>query len=67
MSPELEELIKRLRQHVNSRGGASIENGAWSMMLKAADELERLCRLLEGRDKFIVENDLFDRFLKTLP
>lgn len=33
---------ERLRQHVTARGGPQIENGAWSMMLEAADEIERL-------------------------
>jgi len=36
------DIVERLRKHVNDRGGASLENGAWSMMLKAADEIERL-------------------------
>lgn len=44
------DLARRMRDHVVSRGGASkdkygnpvIPNGAWSMMLQAADELERL-------------------------
>ena len=51
------DLVKRLRSHVVSRGGASIENGAWQMMLDAADrimELEKenylLLRLKEATD-----------------
>lgn len=46
----MSELSKRLREHVNSRGGLSkneagevvISNGAWAMMLEAADEIEKL-------------------------
>lgn len=33
---------ERLRQHVTARGGPQIENGVWSMMLEAADEIDRL-------------------------
>ena len=36
------DIVERLRKHVNDRGGASLENGAWSMMLKGADEIEQL-------------------------
>lgn len=36
------DIVKRLRDHVNNRGGPSIQNGAWEMMLEAADEIERL-------------------------
>jgi hypothetical protein len=35
------DIVKRLRDHVNNRGGPSIQNGAWEMMLEAADEIER--------------------------
>ena len=41
------DIVERLRKHVNDRGGASLENGAWSMMLKAADEIERLREALK--------------------
>lgn len=37
-----DDIVKRLRNHVNNRGGPSIANGAWEMMLEAADEIERL-------------------------
>lgn len=33
---------ERLRQYVTARGGPQIENDALSMMLEAADEIERL-------------------------
>ena len=36
------DIVEQLRKHVNDRGGASLENGAWSLMLKGADEIERL-------------------------
>jgi hypothetical protein len=42
-----EDLIARLRDHVNHRGGPSIEGGAWSMMLSAADALEAQARRIE--------------------
>lgn len=32
----------------------------------AADEIERLQSLLDGRDKFIVDNDLWAEFVETL-
>ena len=41
------DIVERLRKHVNDRGGASLENGAWSMMLKGADEIERLREALQ--------------------
>jgi len=41
------DIVERLRKHVNDRGGASLENGAWSMMLKGADEIERLREVLQ--------------------
>lgn len=37
-----EDIVKRLRDHVNNRGGPSIQNGAWEMMLEAADFIEQL-------------------------
>lgn len=37
-----EDITKRLRDHVNNRGGPSIQNGAWEMMLEAADFIEQL-------------------------
>ncbi|QUS40546.1 hypothetical protein RPMA_18180 [Tardiphaga alba] len=36
------DIVERLRKHVNDRGGASIDNGAWQMMLDAASEIEGL-------------------------
>lgn len=35
-------IAEKLRNHVNSRGGASLENSVWQLMLDAADEIERL-------------------------
>ena len=35
------DIVKKLRQHVESRGGPTL-NGAWQMMLDAADEIEHL-------------------------
>lgn len=40
------DLVKQMRDHVTSRGGPTLKNGAWSMLLEAADrieELEALC------------------------
>lgn len=36
------DIVERLRKHVGDRGGTSISNGAWTMMLEAASEIERL-------------------------
>jgi hypothetical protein len=36
------DIVERLRKHVNDRGGSSIANGAWEMMLEAASEIEHL-------------------------
>jgi hypothetical protein len=36
------DIVERLRKHVNNRGGPSLQNGAWEMMLEAADLIERL-------------------------
>lgn len=38
----MSDLVKRLRKHVEDRGGPKLENGAWQMMLDAANEIERL-------------------------
>lgn len=60
-------LVGRLRDHVRDRGGMSrdaetgeivLPNGAWSMMLAAADLIEQQARELadlEGRFSFVVE------------
>jgi len=32
----------RLRDHVKKRGNPSIPNGAWNMMLEAADRIDQL-------------------------
>lgn len=48
-------LVERLREHINKRGGPTIANNAWTMMLSAADALERLvadnARLTRERDE----------------
>lgn len=36
------DLPERLRTHVLARGGPALGNGAWKMMLEAANEIERL-------------------------
>lgn len=36
------DIVERLRAHVKDRGGSSLANGAWDMMLEAANEIERL-------------------------
>lgn len=41
MSTEAD-IVERLRKHVNDRGGTSLENGTWQMMLDAAAEIEDL-------------------------
>jgi hypothetical protein len=33
-------LVERLRNHVQDRGGPTHQNGAWEMMLEAADRIE---------------------------
>lgn len=38
-----DDLVRRLRAHVEDRGGPS-GNGAWQMMLDAADRIETLER-----------------------
>jgi hypothetical protein len=34
-----QDIVERLRNHVNHRNGPSLLNGAWQMMLDAADEI----------------------------
>jgi hypothetical protein len=41
----MSELVERMRGHVEKRGGPTL-NGAWAMMLEAADEIERLRALI---------------------
>lgn len=38
----MSDIVERMRNHVNYRGGPTIENSAWQMMLESADEIERL-------------------------
>lgn len=38
----MSDLTKRLRDHVNKRGGPCIKGGAWDMMMQAADEIDSL-------------------------
>jgi hypothetical protein len=57
---------KRLRDHVVSRGGPSIHNGVWQLMLDAADYIQALEERLDELDidkhtdisKLIGENDV---------
>jgi hypothetical protein len=37
-----QDIVERLRNHVNHRNGPSLLNGAWQMMLEAADEIANL-------------------------
>jgi uncharacterized coiled-coil DUF342 family protein len=37
-----QDIVERLRNHVNHRNGPSLLNGAWQMMLDAADEITKL-------------------------
>jgi hypothetical protein len=37
-----QDIVERLRNHVNHRNGPSLLNGAWQMMLDAADEIAKL-------------------------
>lgn len=55
-----DDIVDRLRVHVQARGGPSRDaktgkvnapNGAWVMMLEAADEIERLRKTLAGREE----------------
>lgn len=42
VTPGESDVVLRLRAHVYTRGGPTLSNGAWAMMLEAADEIERL-------------------------
>lgn len=58
------DIVERMRAHITNRGGLSRDadgnpvapNGAWAMMLEAADEIERLRTDLEELATAIVEN-----------
>jgi len=56
------DIVERLRNHVNNRGGASLQNGAWQMMLDAADEIERTRNLCITREEFIASKNLWGEF-----
>lgn len=56
---EQKELLERLRDR-----GNRLE---LSLCELAADEIEHLQKLLDGRDKFIVNQGLFEAFVATLP
>ena len=38
----MNDLSKRLRGHVISKGGSRLKNGAWDMMMEAADRIDAL-------------------------
>ena len=59
------DIVERLRKHVNDRGGASLENGAWSMMLKGADEIERLRQYISELEDAIASNNPTEIFNKS--
>ena len=59
------DIVERLRKHVNDRGGASLENGAWSMMLKAADEIARLRQYISELEDAIASNNPTEIFNKS--
>ncbi|MFG1429401.1 hypothetical protein [Roseixanthobacter glucoisosaccharinicivorans] len=55
------DIVERMRAHITNRGGLSRDadgnlvapNGAWAMMLEAADEIERLRRELKCGPKAV--------------
>ena len=59
------DIVERLRKHVNDRGGASLENGAWSMMLKGADEIEWLRQYISELEDAIASNNPTEIFNKS--
>jgi hypothetical protein len=58
------DIVERMRAHITNRGGLSRDadgnpvapNGAWAMMLEAADEIERIRQNLE-QEKNISRGD----------
>lgn len=52
---EIIELAQTLETHVNSRGGMTINNGAWDNMLKASYYLKQLVNLVQQQQLFINE------------
>jgi hypothetical protein len=46
-APAVPDIAVRLREHVRNRGGSTLGNGAWDMMLEAADEIERTREVLK--------------------
>jgi hypothetical protein len=45
-----DEIVKRLRNHVNERGGPTLNNGTWELMLRAADLIEELIDKAKSKD-----------------
>jgi len=58
----MSDIVERLRNHVNHRGGPTIENSAWQMMLEAAAEIEKLRERLEKAHSFISRADWMQFF-----
>jgi hypothetical protein len=56
-----DDIVNRLRAHVNDRGGPSIENGGWQMMLDAADDIEVLQRERDWLVSTIIALDALTR------
>ncbi len=61
----MDDLVKRLCWNAENSATASRLNMAMDAN-EAADEIERLCACLEGRDKFIVDHDLWGEFVDSL-
>lgn len=40
----------RLREHVGVRGGPTLQNGVWQLMLDAADEMDAIQRKLDDAE-----------------
>ena len=57
------DLIERLRWR-NSYGSVQVDE---ALVLKAADEIERLRKNLNSRDDFIGAHGLWDKFVQSLP
>ena len=60
------DIVEQCREHAAAFGAGGIASSLSEIFRGAADEIERLKNLLDGRDQFIVNNGLWHEFVANL-
>jgi hypothetical protein len=64
--PDPPDVVDRLRETAAPHADPDGISSKYAVMLEAADEIERLRKLIDGRDDFIVSKGLFEEFAGQL-